>query len=502
MFRILSITILHHQVLGNTHLNFCQNGDQDDMLGELYTSVVIGTNGIGKSHLMRSIADIFSYLDSLSREAEVIKNIPEFKFDVRYRMDDSEYEFANFREVEPVGGKRRVAKTHLFKKNDVDVGVGMMAIPSRIIASTMTVTDKFTTVMQGRYIYKGIRNENSPNTTGTRTMIRKTVSGLLHSLDVKEGFRQELTDLLEKMGLRPHLEVSYTLRYKDVFLNTEMTPERLCHIFDNQGDYFKKRKSPIWGTSNFQKMRQNGNTLFVVSNFLRTLAEENKNEKRVYLNYNVLEDPDRINRDKEALEALSALDILSFPSLRIYKRDTEFAFENSSSGETHLLCQLIGIMSDIEHNSLVLIDEPENSSHPSWQVNYINWLKSIFRLYADSHFVMATHSHFLLTDLRPESSDIIALVRDDENQLKDSSDGVNTFNWSVDDILYRVFQVRNTRNYVFEGKVVDLYHMVSNREQDKAKIRGLIEELSAYRLNDADPMMKLINIAKDYVESV
>ena len=84
--------------------------------------------------------------------------------------------------------------------------------------------------------------------------------------------------------------------------------------------------------------------------------------------------------------------------------------------------------------------------------------------------------------------------------IKDVSDGVNTFSWSVDDILYRVFHVRNTRNYVFEGKVIELYKMVSNRD-DKEKVRALMNELTAYRLNDDDPIMKLLDTAKNYVES-
>ena len=85
--------------------------------------------------------------------------------------------------------------------------------------------------------------------------------------------------------------------------------------------------------------------------------------------------------------------------------------------------------------------------------------------------------------------------------IKDVSDGVNTFSWSVDDILYRVFHVRNTRNYVFEGKLVELYQMVSNRG-DKKEVERLMNELSQYRMNGDDPLVKLLETARNYVESV
>ena len=199
------------------------------------------------------------------------------------------------------------------------------------------------------------------------------------------------------------------------------------------------------------------------------------------------------------MKILTDLDILSYPSLKVYKDVEGYEFDQSSSGESNLLCQMVSIMSDIEPNSLILIDEPENSAHPNWQMSYIGWLKKIFEQYYNCHFVISTHSHFMLTDLETITSDIVALEKKG-GIIKDVSDGVNTFSWSVDDILYRVFHVRNTRNYVFEGKVIELYKMVSNRD-DKEKVRALMNELTAYRLNDDDPIMKLLDTAKNYVES-
>jgi predicted ATP-binding protein involved in virulence len=162
---------------------------------------------------------------------------------------------------------------------------------------------------------------------------------------------------------------------------------------------------------------------------------------------------------------------------------------------------MLGIMRDIEHGSLVMIDETEHSAHPNWQINYVGWLKKIFKDYYDCHFVIATHSHFILTDLKPESSDIIALEKTDDGIVHDIAEGLNTFCWSVDDILYRVFHVRNTRNRVFEEKVADLYDRISRRDKDKEGIYSLIWELTQYQLSEEDPLSRLIQTAKEYVES-
>lgn len=157
-------------------------------------------------------------------------------------------------------------------------------------------------------------------------------------------------------------------------------------------------------------------------------------------------------------------------------------------------------MSEIQPGSIVLIDEPENSAHPNWQINYIGWLKNIFEHYYNCHFVIATHSHFMLSDLEPHTSDIIALDRS-QTGLRNIAEGVNTFCWSVDDILYRVFHVRNTRNYMFEKKVAELYDRISKRDKDVGAIKVLVNELSLYQLAPEDPLKHLIKTAEDYVKA-
>ena len=49
MFRLLSLTILHHRVLGNINLTFSQDENQEHYPEDIYTSVVIGANGIERS---------------------------------------------------------------------------------------------------------------------------------------------------------------------------------------------------------------------------------------------------------------------------------------------------------------------------------------------------------------------------------------------------------------------------------------------------------------------
>ncbi len=498
-FRLQSLTIQKHPVLGSIHLNFCQS--ETDPLA-LYTSVIIGANGIGKSYLLRSLAEIFCCLESLYNGKDA--TVPQYYFDLKYSSRWEDMEFANYRDDNAVEQGRSIYTQFVYRKNGEEVRASSMELPKRVIASSTTIADKYVAKSTEMYRYKGLRNENSPSTTGTRTMVRKTVESLLGSLDMKYGFRQELKDLLEHIGLQPKLELSYSMRYKDVFVTEDISVGKLHHIFEHQGDYFNKRTSEVWGTRNFNKIKEEENwKLDEVAKFLQRLYHRGFDDMRNHLVYDLLSENDsRVLEDKEALKVLSKLDLLSYPSLKVFKYNTNYEFDQSSSGESSLLCQMVSIMSDIEPNSLVLIDEPETSSHPNWQINYIGWMKNIFGRYYNCHFVISTHSHFLLTDLEPNTSDIVALDKNYEGIVRDVSEGVNTFNWSVDDILYEVFRIRNKKNEALER---DLERAIQLMEEKgpvpQAEIDELLRRFNNVYRGDRDPLGRFIKEVEAYAKS-
>lgn len=493
LFRLRSLTILEHPILGNLSIDFCQYYGVPQ---GIHTSVIIGTNGIGKSHLLNVIAEIFCFLEN--RYSGKDQEVPSYYFRIKYCAKWVEYEFSNFADYNPAGRSKYTSL--YFKKAGERVNIGMMELPWRVIVSSTTINDKFVAKSTDMYRYKGMRNEKSPSSTGTRTMVRKTVESLLNSLDSEVGFRRQLKDLLHHLGLQPRLELTYSLRYKNIFLKEGIDRVKIQQIFEEQSETFKKRTTLLWGTQNYEKIKyEQIEQLDEIAKFYQTIRNNRAFTKKETLYYDLLDEECNVHEDRNALKILSALDLVTYPSLKVYK-DSDFLFDQSSSGEWSLFCQMVSIMSEIQPGSIVLIDEPENSAHPNWQINYIGWLKKIFEHYYNCHFVIATHSHFMLSDLEPHTSDIIVLDRS-ETGLRNIAEGVNTFCWSVDDILYRVFHVRNTRNYVFEKKVAELYDRISKRDKDVGAIKVLLKELSLYQLAPEDPLKHLIKTAVDYVKA-
>ena len=496
-FRLISLELGHHSVLGDINLTF----DNDVQFSpKIYTTVIIGANGIGKTYLLKVIVDIFNYVYELNHSDKTPRSLG-YTFEICYWYNDHVFIIKNYSGDENIKRNKKVSEKMVCKIDGDFIGVHECLLPNVIVASAMTVTDKFSVKPVGdMYRYQGIRSETSPSTTGTRTLVRKTVEGLVRCLKVKGGYREELALLLDVLGFKHTLKVRYQVKYKDVFLRKDLSPELLCDIFDNKDkQYFQHRDSDLWGKRYFDKMRGDRAFLERICEYYRRKSQElDVKQSHLSIEYDVF--GVGIEQDAETLLILSRLDIISFPTIIISKQN-EYDFVNSSSGETHLLCQMIGIMSDIKRGGLVLIDEPETSSHPNWQIKYIGWLKRIFREYNSCHFIISTHSHFLLSDLEPESSTIIALEKT-EDHLNNIGDGLNTFCWSTDDILYRVFHVRNTRNSVFEEKVANLYNRISQSDTDKAAILTLITELSNYQLAPEDPLRGLISKATAYVETI
>lgn len=498
-FRLISLGIGRHPVLGDISLVFDNEGDFR-WPPEIYTTVIIGANGIGKTYLLKVIVDIFNYVYELNHSKTTPRSLG-YDYEVKYWYNDHTFTIRNYSGNSNVRRNAKVTDKMVCQIDGSSIGVHNCLLPNVVVASAMTVSDKFPVKpVGGMYRYQGIRSENSPSSTGTRTLVRKTVEGLVRCLKVKGGYREELAMLLDVLGFQCALKVRYQIKYKEVFLKEDMNPELLCDIFDNKDKkYFPKRGSDLWGKRFFNKMRDDRALLERICEFYRHLSRTlDVRKTHLSIEYDVFEEG--IEQDAETLLILSRLDIMSFPTIIIAKHH-QYDFVNSSSGETHLLCQMIGIMSEIKQGGLVLIDEPETSSHPNWQIQYIGWLKRIFRAYCSCHFIISTHSHLLLSDLEPQMSTIIAL-ENTEGRLRNIGEGLNTFCWSTDDILYRVFHVRNTRNSVFEEKVADLYNRICRNDNDRNTMLSLIEELSTYQLAPGDPLRNLIVKASAYVESI
>ena len=166
---------------------------------------------------------------------------------------------------------------------------------------------------------------------------------------------------------------------------------------------------------------------------------------------------------------------------------------------------MIRMFSSIKENSLLLIDEPEISLHPNWQMKYISFLKEVFKNYCSCQFIITTHSHFIVSDLEGKNSSVIALKRNQKSDKIEAEliEGIDTFGWSAEEVLLKVFQVATSRNYFIAEKLGLILDFIAGSNSTRETIKNKFFELELDKfdgLTDEDPMKTVYDtIVSEYV---
>ena len=158
-----------------------------------------------------------------------------------------------------------------------------------------------------------------------------------------------------------------------------------------------------------------------------------------------------------------------------------------------MLATIISVASVAEKNVLVLMDEPEISQHPSWQMSIIDYLDKCLRGQA-CHLLIATHSNFLVSDLPMKRSVVLHLYKDKHRLIKAKRIESNTYGLSAEEMLFKVFHVPTTRNRYFASIFGKLMNGISYDTMKEKEVLGKISFLKEIvgNLNDIDPMKKII----------
>lgn len=146
------------------------------------------------------------------------------------------------------------------------------------------------------------------------------------------------------------------------------------------------------------------------------------------------------------------------------KRDSDL-----SSGQWNWLFNFSNLLFDLRDDSLVLVDEPENSLHPSWQREYLPTLQTVLSTRVGCHAVIATHSALIAAGL---SNSWGSIRRLEASETK--AEAVRTrplespFAWSSDDVYQDVFGMESSRAPEFIQAVDQLLELISNQTKEKA----------------------------------
>jgi len=499
-FRLIKVTIFDHKYLNNISLDFLNHSNKNYNFEEPFSSLIIGPNGTGKSQLLRVIIDIFRDL-AYQKYREKKKNITKYRYILEYELNGRKYTVRND------------SNKKTFIVDGEHIGIHDLILPEKILASSFMLNDAFLFVDNEKnkpkkrfYEYLGIRG--SSGTAGTRGYLKKTVECVINSSD-DLTFINNLKSILKFLNLQPYFNIYFKTRFNKYFFNVEITESVFESFFKDWKRFRPNRKTEPYSINFYNKLSQEEIKELVAfinrsQNRIKPFSRHSKKRTAHILDYNIIMNDTNPSKktieDFNCIKKLMKLDILSYPRIKINKINRfgginkRFDLEESSSGEYHFISAIIGILANIKPNSLILIDEPEISLHPNWQIKYVDFLKKVFSKYPSCHFIIATHSHFMVSDIKDSSSSMISLKRNPYGEIKPRTHDENTYGWTAEDILYNIFEVPTVRNFYLADKVGDILSLISKEEQNIDEIKKHVSELKNIHLElkDIDPLKQII----------
>ncbi|CAK6714491.1 Putative P-Loop ATPase [Vibrio harveyi] len=470
---------------------------------ENYFTVLIGNNGTGKSRFLVNLVDSFKNINERNGRVD-------FNYGLEYEINGNTYNIEKNR-------KQKVLDRFSIKEEFDKSG---RRAPDKIIAITTSLSDKFPVEKRNKnkdlelrkkdsYSYLGVRNRTGA--ASNRALMDKAMSIMISSIN-DSSYNEEYRDIFDYLNYEPVLK----LEYRVVLINKDPSyidrldfrdfKELIRSRAENRGSFRQSSVIQMLETKDDSYWKELADGYFFILNNL------NSSDKRrvftILLNFSL----ENINREMDdfgidefrfykILEELRRFELVRGPEIKLYKKDGgEFDFNDASSGEASILSTLIALIPELEDNSLVVIDEPEISLHPSWQYRYVNLLDRIITKKSGCHIFIATHSHFIISDLPIGRSYIVHLKKGKKSSIEVEYIEQETQGLSAEDILLNVFDMPSTRNYYLSQQVSEALEILASGEKKNNRYSELVNKFKGYipNMNKADPLYdvlkKLVNL--------
>ena len=447
--------------------SFCKSAKEP-----LY-SVLIGNNGVGKSTILKEVVDFFIDLHAYVNESKP-KLSPANKTrlkGVKYHIDGICCEVI------------RLGRTFLSKIDNKLFLPKNLRLPF-IVACNFGAFDKFPVQkvngsIQTRYdvpYYKYVGAHVNGNMISSSAIAFRLLFALSENMDERQ--RQNITSILDFIGYDHRISLNYSIVNKSIKNGSvrDYMQQRINHDseFASLSDVRKKDKA---------------------SELYNFYKQKNSSLKNLYL-YEIDIDNKLFEVDElKIIYKLKQYDLVSSTSVVFYKQGAEIASEEMSSGEFAILSMVLSISAAMKNvHTLILIDEPELSLHPNWQMTFIDNLDRALR-HQVCHLLIATHSHMLVSDLPMNRSAVSQLEKDKNGNLISNQIESDTYGWSAEEVLLKVFKTATDRNRYFGERIAKLLEMMGNNEISPNAVADELNELQeiSLHLSDVDPMKMVLN---------
>lgn len=439
------------------YLNFHSHDIYDD--SNVFT-IVVGKNGVGKSLLLQQLVCSFVPLQERVRERALFSNNDNFE------NFSSSLNFSNY--------------------------------PSRIIASSTSPFDKFPLDRKRDFdsVYQYLGLKGLPSFNLSLGFIGRTIGALINALEKNSGHLTAVLRVFEYLDYVPYMKARMVL---------DLQPHKIREILSSEDpvdalvDQMARRGNLSFVVEGSRKSKLTISQLHSVLEALSYfIATKEKPRIDIVINWRGVIDADTGSSINRVFGILMDTGLLKIRDVSLQKTgvDYDIQISDASSGEQCVLMALLGIASQIEDHALICIDEPEICLHPEWQEKYIELLMESFSSFKHCHFVIATHSPQIVSNLASHNCFVLDM------QKGETYAAYEVNKKSADFQLANVFGAPGFKNEYLSREIVSALGVLgSGGELSVERLETLYDIIELKSILDPeDPVHRLIGLLSDALE--
>jgi len=329
-FKLISLDLRDTTLMGKSKL-FYSFIEPEDLQTAIYTTVIIGANGTGKSNLFRIIIELLKELHDLSIKRGRSYSV-DGRFSLKFSLNGDIYEYSNIIEIldKLKDGRVTAGKGQnpaYLLKNRSRIEFDQVQFPIAIVANSIMLTDKYPFFKKDintegkkvdtfpQYKYLGVRN--IAQNASTRAYVRKTVEYIVQEFDSK-AFREGLSKATNFLGLAEAIEIFYHTSNTVKFFKGDLTPEKLNEYFQKiKVDYLDSNTTPPYKLQQYFSRVDDKELISSICEFCNGIFSKGQLIKIDFssvkkINYNIIEDSSfhQLKEDFQMLEHLRQLGMI------------------------------------------------------------------------------------------------------------------------------------------------------------------------------------------------
>lgn len=326
-------------------------------------------------------------------------------------------------------------------------------------ADVTLLTERYTEedVEQNKYVCAGLHR--SSRSVGA-TLSRKVLEEALIRLSEIPESAETLFAVLYELGFQTRFNLVYKMKagFKHAFESNDPIRFIELHLQDMQN---KVRLRPSEAKILREFYSGKGDEfLGVLSHSIGVVRDHHDPRAKVYILPISLQNVKRDFHVIQAFALLRRLELLNLTSCELRGNEVEsIDVAKTSSGQQQMLCAIFGLATSITPDCLVLLDEPELSLHPEWQLKYVDALFRIARSVHNVHIVVATHSPLVVQQAVFHGADVIRMGDDGTRYSTHPLPMLSDTRLSIEQALVDVFHTpiadsAHVSNEIFQAVVM------------------------------------------------